>query len=87
MIIKDIQIIYMNFLQRLVNNMTQEQQEYFESFNNIQLVEMLINKIGEERILRNERDKVDSYNDIAEIIIDIKYMIIKRMGGCTGTGK
>ena len=80
--------------------MTQAEQEFFESLNNLRLVEHLL--IWQERCdeIRAERNSINPYEedkkwqdtnnrlyDACELVLDLKYMIIKRMGGCTGTGK
>ena len=73
--------------------------EELENLTNLELVELLINKQQESDVLRHERDQYKNSDDgkwwelheqvykRADEVITIKYMIIKRMGGCSGTGK
>lgn len=72
--------------------------EELENLTNLELVELLINKQQESDVLRHERDQYKDSDDkwwelheqvykLADEVITIKYMIIKRMGGCSGTGK
>lgn len=79
--------------------MTQEEKNKLSELTNLELVELLLNKQQESDILRHERDLYKDSDDgkwwelheqvykLADEVITIKYMIIKRMGGCSGTGK
>ena len=73
--------------------------EELENLTNLELVELLLNKQQESVVLRHERDQykdsdVDKWIELheqvyklADEVITIKYMIIKRMGGLSGIGK
>ena len=76
--------------------------EELENLTNLELVELLLDKQHECDILRHERDQYkdsriedngkwwelhEQVYKLADEVITIKYMIIKRMGGCSGTGK
>lgn len=73
--------------------------EELKNLTNLELVELLLNKQQESDVLRHERDQykdsdVDKWCELheqvyklADEVITIKYIIIKRMGGCSGIGK
>lgn len=78
--------------------MTNTEEKYYNSLNNIQLVEKLIAQcdfVSNQHKMREScqfpSESWDFYNkqyyDAHSLLIDIKYMIIRRMGGCTAGGK
>ena len=78
--------------------MTELEKKIYESMNNLQLVELLLatsEQASDEKKMRDTCELGsdswtffnDRYYSANELLIDIKYMVVGRMGGCTGKGK